>query len=418
MKNAEMYARAQQHLPGGVDSPVRAFRSVGGDPFLVSRAQGSKLYDVEGRELLDYVCSWGPLILGHADERVLAAVMETARLGTSFGVTSPLEIELAAAVKEAFPSIDLVRFVNSGTEAVMSALRLARGFTGKNKIIKFAGGYHGHSDSMLVKAGSGAMTFGTASSLGVTPGCAADTIVLPFNDPAALTAALQENRDVAAVIMEPVPGNMGVIVPRDGYLQGVREATARAGALLIFDEVISGFRACYGGVQTLEQIVPDLTCLGKIIGGGFPVGAFGGRREIMEKLSPLGGVYQAGTLSGNPVAMAAGLKTLTILKADQSIYARLEAQAAEITSALVGDKRLRINRAGSLFTIFFSAAEVTNEEQASAADTQAYADFFRKMLAAGIYLPPSQFEAWFLSGAHDAADIAATITAARKALAA
>jgi glutamate-1-semialdehyde 2,1-aminomutase len=410
-------------IPGGVNSPVRAFRSVGGSPFFVERAAGSRLWDVEGKEYVDYVGSWGPMILGHAHPVVVAAVTAAAARGTSYGAPTPGEVEMAMLLVEAFPSIEKVRLVSSGTEAVMSAVRLARGFTGREKILKFEGCYHGHADSLLVKAGSGVATLGIPGSPGVPKDLAARTVTVPFNAPAALEAALAAHGDeLACVIVEPLPGNMGVVPPRPGFLEMLRERTGERGILLIFDEVISGFRAAWGGWQTLCDIAPDLTCLGKIIGGGLPVGAFGGRADIMDHLAPAGPVYQAGTLSGNPLAMAAGLATLRILQENEAHYEWLDRKTFSLCcdlSVLFDGKGIpvTINRAGSLFTVFFSPGPVTDFATAAKSDTEAYARWFRGMLSRGVSLPPSQFEACFVSFAHTDDDFEKTVTACRDTLA-
>jgi glutamate-1-semialdehyde 2,1-aminomutase len=415
-----LFVAAQKVIPGGVNSPVRAFRAVGGTPPFIARGQGAYLFDVDGNRYIDYVGSWGPLILGHAHPAVVEAVCRAAELGTSFGAPTELEVELASRVVEAIPSIELVRFVNSGTEAVMSALRLARAFTGRSKIVKFDGGYHGHADLLLAQAGSGLATLGLPASAGVPPAVVADTLTAPYNDLAAVEALFDANPEqVAAVIVEPVAGNMGVVLPQPGFLAGLRDLTRQHGALLIFDEVITGFRVAYGGAQQLYAVTPDLTCLGKIIGGGLPVGAYGGRRDIMERVAPLGPMYQAGTLSGNPLAMAAGLATLRELQ-KPGVYDRLERLAAQLTDSL-GQAAHQAGvpfyqtRVGPMFTGFFTQGPVTDYASAKRADTAAYARFFHAILGAGIYLAPSQFEAGFMSLAHTEDDVAATVTAARDA---
>ncbi len=421
LTSATLFQQAQKVIPGGVNSPVRAFRSVGREPLYIQRGRGSKIYDVEGREYIDYVCSWGPLILGHADPRLLAALGEAAALGTSFGATTPIEPRFAELVTSIYPSIDLVRMVNSGTEATMSAVRLARGYTGRDKIIKFEGCYHGHGDSFLIKAGSGVLTLGIPGSPGVTEGTARDTLVGRFNDLESVKQLLRVNRgQVAALIVEPVMGNVGVVPPAPGFLAGLRQLTAEEGVVLIFDEVITGFRVALGGAQQLYGVRPDLTCLGKIIGGGLPVGAFGGRREIMEKLAPLGPVYQAGTLSGNPLALAMGYETVRILR-EENLYPRLERISALLEEGLRQVLRelglgYRINRVGSMLSLFFTAGEVGDAAAAMSSDQGAFRAFFHGMLAQGIYLAPSPFEAAFLSSAHDEADIQRTLEAARSAL--
>ena len=403
-RSAELMARAERLFPGGVSSPVRAFRAVGGTPRVIERAFGARLRDVDGNELIDYIGSWGPMILGHAHPAVIAAVMEAAARGTSFGAPNPGELALAEEIVLAMPSIEQLRFVNSGTEAAMSAVRLARAFTGRDRIIKMAGGYHGHADSLLVRAGSGAT--GLPASAGVTAGAAADTLVVDYNDLDAATALLRRG-DVAAVIVEPVAANMGVVLPEAGYLEGLRSLTARHGTLLIFDEVITGFRLARGGAQERTGVAPDLTVLGKIIGGGLPVGAYGGAATIMRLVAPPGPVYQAGTLSGNPLAMAAGLATLQALTS--SVYAQLEEAGAVLEAGLADAAEaagvfVRVARAGSLLTVFFD-------------DDARFARFFHAMLDAGVMLPPSQHEAWFLSAAHGRAELEATLDASRHAFA-
>jgi glutamate-1-semialdehyde 2,1-aminomutase len=404
-RSAELMSRAERLFPGGVNSPVRAFRAVGGVPRVIERASGARLWDVDGNELIDYIGSWGPMILGHAHPAVIAAVMGAAARGTSFGAPNPDEVALAEEIVAAMPSIEQLRFVNSGTEAAMSAVRLARAFTGRDRIIKMAGGYHGHADPLLVRAGSGAT--GLPASAGVTTGAAADTLVVNYNDIDAAAELLAQG-DVAAVIVEPVAANMGVVLPQPGYLEGLRRLTARHATLLIFDEVITGFRLMRGGAQQQFGIAPDLTVLGKIIGGGLPVGAYGGAAGIMSLVAPLGPVYQAGTLSGNPLAMAAGLATLRALT--PSIYGQLEEngtilEAGLAEAAAAAGVPARLARAGSLLTVFFD-------------DDARFARFFHSMLDAGVMLPPSQQEAWFLSAAHGRAELDATLDAARQAFAA
>jgi len=419
--SATLFQQAQRVIPGGVNSPVRAFRSVGLEPLYIQRGQGSKIYDVEGREYIDYVCSWGPLILGHADPRLIAALTEAAASGTSFGATTPIEPRFAELITSIYPSIDMVRMVNSGTEATMSAVRLARGYTGRSKIIKFEGCYHGHGDSFLIKAGSGVLTLGIPGSPGVTEGTARDTLVAGFNDLESVKKLLQANRGaMAALIVEPVMGNVGVVPPAPGFLAGLRALTAEEKVVLIFDEVITGFRVALGGAQELYGVQPDLTCLGKIIGGGLPVGAFGGKREIMERLAPLGPVYQAGTLSGNPLALAMGHETVRILR-DENVYQRLERISALLEQGLRDVLRklglgYRINRVGSMLSLFFTEREVGDAAAAMSCDQEAFRAFFRGMLAQGIYLAPSAFEASFLSAAHEEADIERTVAAAFSAL--
>ena len=424
-KSKAAFAEAKQHMPGGVNSPVRSFANVGGNPLFIARAEGSKIYDIDGNEYIDYVGSWGPMVVGHAHPQVVKALQEAAARGTSYGAPTLLETELAKLVQTVYPSIEVIRMVNSGTEATMSALRLARGYTGRDKIVKFIGCYHGHSDSLLVSAGSGMATFGVPSSPGVTKGTAADTIAVPYNDEDAIRSVMErEGEHIAAVIVEPVAGNMGLVLPRQGYLSLLRELTEKHGALLIFDEVMCGFRASLGGAQAAYGIRPDLTCLGKIIGGGLPVAAYGGRREIMECISPAGPVYQAGTLSGNPLAMTAGIETLKILTAEpeegKADYSReLTIKTKEL---LLGWQRaakdagvpICAHQAGSMFGIFFIDREVYDYADAEAADQEAFRIWFETMLDEGIYLAPSQFETLFLSGAHTDADIEQTIAAAEK----
>ena len=419
-QSRKLFAEAKKYLPGGVDSPVRAYRAVGGDPRFIVRGRGAHIVDADGNDYVDYVGSWGPLILGHAHPAVVEAIKSAAERGTSYGAPTSLETDLARLVTEAFPSIQRVRFVNSGTEATMSALRLARGFTGRSKIVKFDGCYHGHADGLLVKAGSGVLTLGSPDSPGVPAEFAALTLSAPFNDLDAVTRVFaSQGEEIAAVIVEPVAGNMGVVPPRPGFLEGLRELTSAYGTLLIFDEVITGFRVALGGMQEITGIQPDLTCLGKIIGGGLPVGAYGGRADVMAYLAPEGPVYQAGTLSGNPLAMSAGIATLTELNRPGT-YERLEAEAAELTAALTSaarasDVRTTTNRVGSMFTTFFADEPVVDYVTARQANARRYASFFRAMLDRGIYLAPSQFEAGFLSLAHTAADRAQTVAAAREA---
>jgi len=420
METRNLFAEAQKIIPGGVNSPVRAFRAVGGTPRFIREAAGSKIIDTEGREYIDYVASWGPMILGHSHPDVVAAIREAAGRGTSYGAPTEIEIEMARRIVDAFPSVEMVRMVSSGTEAAMTAIRLARGFTGRDRIIKFAGCYHGHADSLLVKAGSGVATLGIPGSPGIPPQLAELTITLPFNDSDAVQNAVARYGDeLACIIVEPIAGNMGVVPPRPGFLETLRAATHQSGSLLIFDEVITGFRLAYGGWQNLTGLIPDLTCLGKIIGGGLPVGALGGRREIMETLAPTGPVYQAGTLSGNPIALSAGIATLDILRGKP--YPALDAMASRLCSGMADLFRkkglpFRINRVGSMFTLFFTAEEVVDFATASRSDTERFARFFQGMLEAGIYLAPAQFEAGFLSFAHTGEDIARTLAACEKAL--
>ena len=415
-KSEELFRRAVEVIPGGVNSPVRAFRSVGGQPVFIARGEGSHLFDADGNEYIDYVGSWGPLILGHRHPGILAALEEALAIGTSFGAPTEREILLAEAIRDAVPSIEMVRLVNSGTEATMSAIRLARAFTGRDLTIKFEGCYHGHVDSLLVKAGSGVATLGIADTRGVPRAFADTTIALPYNSLEALEDAFRAHGgQIAAVIVEPVVGNMGCVPPLPGYLEGMREITARYGALLIFDEVMTGFRVAFGGAQARYGIRPDLTTLGKVIGGGLPVGAYGGRKDIMSMVAPAGPVYQAGTLSGNPLAVAAGLAMLRHLKAHPEVYERLEANGARLQAAAPAG--VTVNRVGSMFTFFFTESPVTDWESAKRCNTARFGAFFRRMLDAGIYLAPSQFEAAFISAAHTEADIEKTIAAARAALA-
>ncbi len=414
----ELFRRAQQRMPGGVNSPVRAWRSVGGDPLFIARGAGARLWDADGNEFLDYVGSWGPLILGHAPPRVVAAIQDAAARGTSYGAPTELEIELAQRITTAVPSVELVRLVNSGTEATMSAVRLARAFTQRDLILKFDGAYHGHADFLLAKAGSGLATYSLPDSAGVPAGAAANTLVAPYNDLETLNTIFEMHGDaIAAVIVEPVAGNMGVVPPVRDFLQGLRALTRQHNALLIFDEVITGFRVAWGGAQALYQVTPDLTCFGKIIGGGLPVGAYGGRRDIMQWVAPLGPVYQAGTLSGNPLAMAAGIATLDALAEAHEAYTQLETRAAQLERGLRAAAQqahipATINRVGSILTAFFTAQPVTDYATAKSADTRQYARWFHGMLERGIYFAPSQFEAAFVSLAHSEADIAQTIQAA------
>ena len=417
----ELYSRAIKLIPGGVNSPVRAFRSVGLKPRFIKSGKGSRIVDEDGNTYIDYVCSWGPLILGHAHPEVLEALASTMREGTSFGAPTRREVEMAQLIAELVPSIEMVRLVSSGTEATMSAIRLARGYTSREKIIKFSGCYHGHSDALLAKAGSGVATFAIPDSLGVPKALVEQTIVLPYNDLESAKKCFELlPNDIAAVIVEPVAGNMGVVTPKAGFLEGLRKLCSGYGSLLIFDEVISGFRVAIGGAQELYGVYPDLTCLGKIIGGGLPVGAFGGPRDIMEFLAPVGGVYQAGTLSGNPLAVAAGLTTLKILKRDNP-YPLLEQRSERLANGLgrifseKGEKHI-INRVGSLLSIFFGIDSVSNYEEALNADKSKFNAFFAKMLDKGIYPAPSAFEAWFLSVAHTDSDIDYTLECAEKSI--
>ncbi|WP_438482977.1 glutamate-1-semialdehyde 2,1-aminomutase [Oleiharenicola lentus] len=410
MNSEQLFARAQQLIPGGVNSPVRAFRSVGGAPFFTKSAHGATLTTADGRELIDFVCTWGPAIHGHNHPRIKAAIAAALENGTSFGTPNPYEVQMAELIVKFFPSIQKIRMCNSGTEATMSAIRLARGFTRRDKIIKFAGCYHGHSDSLLVAAGSGALTHGNPDSAGVPASFARETVVLPYNDTAAIDAAFAANSgQIACIILEPYIGNVGFIKPDAGYLQHVRKACTANGAVLIFDEVMTGFRLARGGVQEIEKITPDLTCLGKIIGGGLPVGAFGGRAEIMDQLAPLGPVYQAGTLSGNPLAMAAGIASLQLLE-ELNPYAKLDALARKICAAALAAAKtkgipLQAPQAGSMFSLFFTAMPVRDMASALTSDAKIFANFFNVCLAAGVYLPPSAYESWFLSTAHAGAGI-------------
>ncbi len=402
----QLFERAKQLIPGGVNSPVRAFRSVGGAPFFTRSAQGATLTTVDGVELIDFVCTWGPAIHGHNHPRIKAAIAEALERGTSFGTPNPYEVEMAELIVDFFPSIQKVRMCNSGTEATMSAIRLARGFTKRDKIIKFAGCYHGHSDSLLIKAGSGALTHGNPDSAGVPASFARETIVLPYNDPAALEAAFAANPgQIACIILEPYIGNIGFVKPDPGYLAFVRKITAEHGSLLIFDEVMTGFRLARGGVQELEKIVPDLTTLGKIIGGGLPVGAFGGRAEIMDHLAPLGPVYQAGTLSGNPLAMAAGIASLRLID-ELSPYIKLDTLGRQVVAAAQAAAKkkglpLQSPQSGSMFSLFFTPTPVRDMPSALTSDAKLFGRFFQACLAGGVYLPPSAYESWFLSTAHE-----------------
>lgn len=420
-KSEQLFAEALQYIPGGVNSPVRAFRAVGGNPFFVNRAKGAKVYDVDGNELIDYVGTWGPAILGHSHSKIIKAVQQAAEHGTSFGIPNPFELQMAKLICSLVPNLKKVRMCNSGTEATMSAIRLARGFTKRNKIIKFEGCYHGHADSLLVKAGSGALTFGHPDSAGVPEAFTQHTIALPFNDVDAVRNAFAANpRDIAGIILEPVPGNAGVYLPKPGYLESLRQLTSENGALLIFDEVMTGFRLAAGGAQERFAIAPDLSCFGKIIGGGLPVGAFGGRADIMDCLAPLGPVYQAGTLSGNPLAMAAGITALEELKASDA-YRVLEECGAALEAGMTSAAKsagvdVQFNRCGSMFCAYFTSAPVHNLADAMKSDRTRFAKFFHGMLSAGVYLAPSQFEAGFISLAHTASDIEQTVKAVRQAL--
>lgn len=416
-RSKQLFKQAKRLIPGGVNSPVRAFKGVGGEPLFITKARGSRVWDADGQAYLDYVLSWGPMILGHAHPKVVSAIKAAVDHGTSYGAPTELEVRLAKLIQKAFPSMELLRMVSSGTEAAMSAIRLARGYTGRDKIIKFDGGYHGHADSLLVRAGSGAATLGVPDSAGVPADFARHTLTFSYNDLAAVRSAFdQHGRDIACVIVEPVAGNMGVVPPEEGFLDGLRAITKQHESLLIFDEVITGFRVAFGGAQERFGIAPDLTCLGKIIGGGLPVGAYGGRWEIMEKIAPLGPVYQAGTLSGNPLAMTAGIATLTLLSRP-AVYEQLEERSLVLTEGIRdAAKRAGVSifqtRVASLLSLFFTSRPVMDYATAKQSDTKAYAKFFWAMLNEGVYLAPSQFEAAFLSTAHTMADIEKTVKAA------
>ncbi|MDI6703963.1 MAG: glutamate-1-semialdehyde 2,1-aminomutase [bacterium] len=420
-RSKELFEKAKDYIPGGVNSPVRAFKAVGRDPIFIKRGKGSHIYDVSDREYIDYVCSWGPLILGHARQEVVSAIKEVVEQGTSFGAPTENEITLAEMIVNAVPSIELVRLVNSGTEATMSAIRLARGYTRRDKIIKFEGCYHGHSDSLLVKAGSGATTLGVPNSLGVPLDFVRHTITLPYNDLECLRRTIEKNhREIACVIIEPVAGNMGVVPPKPGFLEGLREITRRYDIVLIFDEIITGFRVSYGGAQELYGVLPDLTCLGKIIGGGLPIGAYGGKREIMQYISPEGEVYQAGTLSGNPISVSAGITTLKLLS-QSGIYEELEERSSALYEGLAKSAKeakacIRFTRVGSMLCGFFTPKDVIDYVSAKSSDTEKYAAYFRGMLDKGIYLAPSQFETMFVSTAHSMDDIEQTIKASYETL--
>ena len=421
-RSKALFDEAIQYIPGGVNSPVRAFKSVGGDPIFIKRASGSKLYDVDGNEYIDYVGSWGPMIVGHCNPRVIDAIKSVIDNGTSFGAPTELEIELAKMVIDAVPSIEMVRMVNSGTEATMSAIRLARGHTGRDKIIKFEGGYHGHADGLLVKAGSGAATLGVPDSPGVPADYARNTITVPFNDLETITKAVSsEAGNIACIIVEPLPGNMGVIPPKEGFLQGLRDLCTKNGIVLIFDEVMSGFRVALGGAQQVFGVIPDLTCLGKVIGGGLPVGAYGGKKELMQQIAPVGPIYQAGTLSGNPLAMTAGIETLKILS-ESGAYDQLEERSLQLTSGLkeIAEKAgipTYSTRVGAMFCTFFTDKEVVDYSSAMNCDTGRFGKYFINMLENGVNLAPSQFEAGFMSLAHSEDDIARTLDAAKKSFA-
>jgi glutamate-1-semialdehyde 2,1-aminomutase len=420
-ESARLFARAQRVIPGGVNSPVRAFKAVGREPLFITAAAGSNIADADGNTYTDYVGSWGPMILGHAHPVVIEAICNAAEKGTSYGAPTEIEIELAEEIVKAFRSIEKVRLVSSGTEATMTALRLARGFTGRDKIVKFEGCYHGHTDSLLVKAGSGLATFGTPDSSGVPADLARNTLVAPFNNAQALNTLFeQQGSEIACVIIEPIAGNMGCVPPGAGYLEAVREVTAKHGALLIFDEVMTGFRVAYGGAQELYGIRPDLTCLGKIIGGGLPAAAFGGRADVMDRIAPLGPVYQAGTLSGNPLVVTAGLATLKLLQ-EMNPYEELERRSAALEkgfqeAATAAGVRATVNRVGSMMTAFFAEGPIVNWDTAKRSDTDRYARFFRAMLEEGVYLAPSQFECAFVGMSHTDEVIERTIEAARSAM--
>ncbi len=420
-RSEDLFHRAQRVIPGGVNSPVRAFRAVGGKPLFIQRGNGSRIWDVDGREYIDYVGSWGPLIFGHRSPEVIEALNQVLAIGTSFGAPTEREVELAELITQLLPSVEKVRLVSSGTEATMSAIRLARGFTGRERIIKFDGCYHGHGDSLLVHAGSGVATLGLPDSPGVPSSLAALTSVLPFNDSNALKSEFdRRGSQIACVIIEPVAGNMGCVEPRPGYLELLRNLTKRSGSILIFDEVMTGFRVALGGAQQRYDVQPDLTTMGKVIGGGLPVGAYGGRAEIMDRIAPAGPIYQAGTLSGNPLAVSAGLATLKRLKKD-SPYDRLEALGARLERGVIeaagkAGIQVRVNRVGSMLTFFFTDREVTDFQSAKTSDTERFSRFFHAMIDQGIYLPPSQFEAVFISAAHTESDIDQTVSAATRAL--
>lgn len=418
-KSKKAFTKAKDLMPGGVNSPVRAFKSVDMDPIFMERGKGSKIYDIDGNEYIDYVLSWGPLILGHANDRVVESIKKVAETGTSFGASTVIENELAQLVIDRVPSVEMIRMVSSGTEATMSALRVARGYTSRNKILKFEGCYHGHGDSLLIKAGSGVATLGLPDSPGVPEGTAKNTITVPYNDLAAVKYAFEQfGEDIACIIVEPVAGNMGLVPPQPGFLEGLREVTTQYGALLIFDEVMTGFRVGYNCAQGYYGITPDMTCLGKVIGGGLPVGAFGGKREIMEKVAPSGSIYQAGTLSGNPLAMTAGLETLSQLTPE--VYTEFQRKGDLLEKGISAaaakyDIPHTFNRAGSMIGLFFTNEEVINYEGAKTSDLAFFGTYYREMAEQGIYLPPSQFEGLFLSTAHTDEDIEKTIAAAEKA---
>lgn len=421
-RSKKIYEEAKKYIPGGVNSPVRAFKSVGLDPVFIESGKGSRVLDADGNSYIDFVCSWGPLILGHSPEYIYDGIEEVIRKGTSFGLPTGTEVKMARLICDALPGMDMVRMVNSGTEATMSALRLARAYTGRDKIIKFEGCYHGHCDSLLVKAGSGALTFGVPTTPGVPQDVIKDTIVCRYNDTASVEAAFKENTGgIAAVIVEPVAGNMGVVPPKEGFLKSLREITKRHGALLIFDEVITGFRLSYGCAQGLFEVEPDITCLGKIIGGGLPVGAYGGKREIMSMVSPLGSVYQAGTLSGNPLAMHMGMKTLEHLRDNPQVYSSIEDNAIRLEEGLNGiidelSMDACVTRAKGMVCLFLGKGPMESHDDVIRCDTERYASYFREMLERGVIIPPAQFEGWFLSYAHTREDIEYAIRASRESL--
>lgn len=419
-KSRRLFKKAVEVIPGGVNSPVRAFKAVGGSPLFIQRAKGSKIYDADGNAYIDYVLSWGPMILGHAHPRVVTALKAAVDNGTSYGAPTALEVELAGLLLRAYPGMQKVRMVNSGTEATMSAIRVARGFTGRDRVIKFEGCYHGHADGLLVKAGSGATTFGVPDSPGVPKSYAKNTVTLPFNDAKALKTVIEKEwKSIACVILEPVVGNIGCVLPRPGFLEALRRLTRKYGIVLIFDEVMTGFRVSYGGAQEFYGIKPDMTCLGKVIGGGLPVGAYGGKKEIMSMVAPEGPVYQAGTLSGNPLAMTAGIETVKALSG-KGVYERLEQKASELETALkeaakAAGATVKFYRAGTMFCTYFTDKEVTDYATAKSSDTSKFARFFRGMLKRGVNLAPSQFEAGFLSLSHSTPDIKKTARAAYEA---
>jgi glutamate-1-semialdehyde 2,1-aminomutase len=420
--SAKLFEEAKKHIPGGVNSPVRAFKSVGRDPLYIARAKGAKMWDADGNEFIDYIGSWGPMIVGHAHPRVLEAIQAAAENGTSFGASNEREIDLARLIKKFVPSVEIVRMVNSGTEATMSAMRLARGFTGKDKIIKFEGCYHGHGDSFLIKAGSGVATLGLPDSPGVTQATANDTLTARYNDIESVYELVESNKNqIAAIFIEPVGGNMGCVPARKEFLEKLRELCTSEKILLVFDEVMTGFRLARGGAQEIYGIAPDLTTFGKIIGGGLPVGAYGGRGEIMQMIAPSGPVYQAGTLSGNPLAMAAGFETLKIIDETPDFYQKLEEKSALLADGILDAVRemnlnCTLNRVGSMLTLFFTDREVVDFDTAKLSDTQKFAGYFNSMLEGGVYLPPSQFEAWFVSAAHTREDLEKTVNLSRAAL--